>query len=105
MSLETDGQRDSRMTGGKGGDVQSSPTIPSPRQSQPASPLSLLGVAMCSGFGSPGSEGVSGRSPEEMNSFSCSPYFRTWTLGRGWGQGGDAAGRLKAPVRHDACVK
>lgn len=53
--------------------------------SQPDSPWSTLGVTMCSDFGSPGLEGDSGRSPAEMNSFFCSPYFRTWTLGIMWG--------------------
>lgn len=75
-----DGQTEGQQK--DGGDTQSSPaTNPSLPARQPASPLSFLGVTMCAGFGSPGSDGISGRSPEEINSFFCSPYFRTWTLG------------------------
>lgn len=65
-----------------GGGIRAALAIHPPRShSQPDSPLFTLGVTVSSGFGGPGSEGTSGRSPGEMNSFFCSPYFRTWTLG------------------------
>lgn len=63
-----------------------------------------LGLAVCSGFGSPGSGGALGRSLGEMNKFFCFPYFRTWTLGSGRGAGHEAR-RLDVRFTHTSCAE